>query len=857
MKTESYSMILKNSPMAFAYHKIVLNSSEEPCDYIFLEVNPAFEEMTGLRGEDILGKRVTEVISGIRNEPFDFVAVYGATALQGGTAEYEQYSHGLKRWYRIQVYSHEKYYFAVNFLDITKEKQQLTERESLMEQLKENELQFQRLIDNLPFSLIISRSDGTILYTNATGIKLFEMSGEVTNRKSTIPFWLDIRDRESFLQAIEEQEQIQDFEMHLKTGTGRHFWARGSGMMIKYQNQLAILSTHHDITERKVIETALKLSEEKFRLIFENAGESILIVQNNSIQIFNPMVRTMTGYSEEELTERSFIDFTYPEDRKTALKAYHDRLTGKSLSEKSKYRIVRKDGEIVWVEAHGVKIEWNGRPAIQYFIIDITEQKRAEDALKASEEQYRLITEFASDMIWVFNYTIFKFTYVSPSVFQLLGYLPEEALGLELSKLIPEEYIKIAESRISEVIREFLDGPNKGNAHVMEMQNIHKNGNRVWIELSSKYRYNQKNEIEIVGVSRNIEERKKAEQEVLYLSYHDQMTGLYNRRFYEEELRRVDHARNLPMTLVLADVNGLKLTNDAFGHIAGDQLLIRTAEILTREFRQGDLIARIGGDEFIILLPRTDAEETDRIIGRIKKALASERCGNTVLSVSFGAATKESMAQEMESIFIEAENTMYRRKLNESNSMRNETIKIITHALYTKNHAEEAHSRRVGRLCGSIAEAMEMSEEAINEIITAGFLHDIGKIGMDEKLLRKSEPFSEEEWEEYKRHSEKGYQILKASSEFAQVAQYVLCHHEQMDGLGYPRGISGDNIPVQSRILRLADAYDTMTNPRGYEEAMTQAEAIESILQNTGTQFDSQIARIFIDNVLPEYVQSQ
>lgn len=857
MKTESYSMILKNSPMAFAYHKIVLDTSGEPCDYIFLEVNLAFEEMTGLKGEDILGKRVTEIIPGIRKEPFDFVAVYGATALQGGTAEYEQYSEGLKRWYKIQVYSHEKYYFAVNFLDISKEKQQLTERESLMEQLKENELQFQRLIDNLPFSLIISRFDGTILYINATGIKLFEMSGEVTNRKSTLPFWLDIRDRESFLQAIEEQEQIQDFEMHLKAESGRHFWARGSGMMIKYQNQLAILSTHHDITERKVIETALKLSEEKFRLIFENAGESILIVQNNSIQIFNPMVRNMTGYSAEELTERSFIDFTYPEDRKTALKAYHDRLTGKSLSEKSKYRIVRKDGQIVWVEAHGVKIDWNSRPAIQYFFIDITEQKRAEDALKASEEQYRLITEFASDMIWVFNYTIFKFTYVSPSVFQLLGYLPEEALELELSELIPEEYLRIAEKRISEIIDEFLDGPSKGNAHVLEMQNIHKNGKRVWIELSSKYRYNQKNEIEIVGVSRNIEERKKAEQKVLYLSYHDQMTGLYNRRFYEEELRRLDHARNLPMTLVLADVNGLKLTNDAFGHIAGDQLLVRTSEILTREFRQGDLIARIGGDEFIILLPRTDAEETDRIIGRIKKALAAERCGNTVMSVSFGAATKESMSQDMEGIFIEAENTMYRRKLNESSSMRNETIKIITNALYTKNQAEEAHSRRVGRLCGSIAEAMEMSEEAMNEIITAGVLHDIGKIGMDKKLLHKSEPLSEEEWEEYKRHSEKGYQILKASSEFAQVAQYVLCHHEQMDGQGYPRGISGENIPVQSRILRLADAYDTMMNPRGYEKAMTQADAVENILQHAGTQFDPQIVSVFLEKVLPDYVQSQ
>ena len=732
--------------------------------------------------------------------------------------------------------------------DITDEQQQ--ELEKLLGLLKENEIQFQRLIDNLPFSLIISNYEGTILYINEAGRKLFELEGEAANQKSTLPFWVDLRDRQNFFRAIEEEEQIQDFEMHLKTENGRVFWARGSGMMIKYHNQPAVLSTHHDITERKMIENALKLSEEKFRLIFENAAESILVVQNNRIQIFNPMVQQMTGYSSEDLVNSNFIDFTHPEDRTLVLKAYHNRLAGKKHSEKSQYRIVRKDGGIVWVEAHGVKIEWSRYPAIQYFIIDITEQKKAEDALRASEEKYRLITEFASDMIWVFNYTNNQFTYVSPSVFHLLGYQQEEALKLDLSELIPEEHLRLVKRKIPEIINEFLDGPNPENSYIMEMQNFHKNGQRVWIELSSKYRYNSKNEIEIIGVSRNIEERKKAEREVLYLSYHDQLTGLYNRRFYEEELRRLDVSRNLPITLVLADVNGLKLTNDAFGHLAGDRLLIRTAEILTQECRKGDLIARIGGDEFVILLPRTGTEEAERVIKRIKRALAAEQLGNTVLSVSFGAATKLSMSQEMENIFIEAENTMYRNKLNESSSMRNETIKIITHALYTKKGVAD-HSKRVGKLCGKIAEKLGMSEEAVNELITAGYLHDIGKVGMEKSYPAKSDSIDSEQWEEYKRHSEKGYQILKASNEFTQVAQYVLSLHERWDGLGFPRGISGENIPIQSRILLVADAYDAMVHPRENEEAISEEDAAEILQKCAGSQFDPEIVRTLVEQVLP------
>ena len=174
----------------------------------------------------------------------------------------------------------------------------------------------------------------------------------------------------------------------------------------------------------------------------------------------------------------------------------------------------------------------------------------------------------------------------------------------------------------------------------------------------------------------DITERKQKEEEILYLSYYDQLTGLYNRRYYEEELKRIDTARNLPITVVMADVNGLKLINDALGHLVGDQLLKKVAGIIKKECRADDIIARIGGDEFVILLPKTDSIEAEKIIKRISSVISKEKINCINCSASFGYATKKVLSEDITHIYMHAEDWMYKHKLSASENFKKEAAKL-------------------------------------------------------------------------------------------------------------------------------------------------------------------------------------
>jgi diguanylate cyclase (GGDEF)-like protein/PAS domain S-box-containing protein/putative nucleotidyltransferase with HDIG domain len=356
----------------------------------------------------------------------------------------------------------------------------------------------------------------------------------------------------------------------------------------------------------------------------------------------------------------------------------------------------------------------------------------------------------------------------------------------------------------------------------------------------------------IHALCRDVSERKQLEQKLEYLSYHDQLTGLYNRRFYEEELIRLDTERNIPITLVMADVNGLKLTNDAFGHKAGDILLEKVANILKRECRDNEIVARMGGDEFIILLPKTDEKNANKIIERINTAIANEKMDNAIISISMGFAIKQNVSDDMNQVFKKAEDDMYRHKLSESSSIRSKTIDLIINSLYEKNSREMLHSKRVSEICEAIAIKMNFEKNNVNQIRIAGLMHDIGKIGINDTILNKAGKLNSDEWNEVKRHSEIGYRILCSANEFSEIADYVLEHHESWNGKGYPKGLKEEEISLQARIIAVADSYDAMTSERTYGKTLSGEEAINELRRCSGVQFDPDIVKVFIEQVLGE-----
>lgn len=357
----------------------------------------------------------------------------------------------------------------------------------------------------------------------------------------------------------------------------------------------------------------------------------------------------------------------------------------------------------------------------------------------------------------------------------------------------------------------------------------------------------------LIGVSRDITDRKRTEAEILYLSQHDVLTGLHNRSYYEKERKRLDHPDYLPLSLIIGDINGLKLINDAFGHGEGDKLLISIAKILQLCARENDVLVRTGGDEFVMLLPKTTYTETGILAEEIKNAcedgykLEDELI---ITSISLGYATKSSEHESLEKVFKLAEESMYRKKLLEYKSFHSAIMDSIKTTLFEKSNETEAHAERMADLAKQLGRALALDQEDLVALELVATLHDIGKISIDSKLLLKNAELTDEEWTEIKKHPEVGYRIAQTVPELRKISEYILCHHERWDGSGYPQGLKAEEIPLLARILAIVDAYDAMTQDRSYRRAMSENEAIDELKHHAGSQFDPQLVEVFINAVI-------
>lgn len=716
----------------------------------------------------------------------------------------------------------------------------ITAYKNSIETIVKNELQFERIIHSLPFALTIITLEGIVLYVNPKGVEYFEVEADIIGEKAAMLYWVEPEKRELWIQEIKSQGIVTDFEMHVKTASGKELWSMGSGIIIEYQGKVCVLSTQHDITERKEMEESLRKSEEQYKLLFENAAESIVVIQDLKVVLSNEMATMLTGYTTEELGRIPFVNYIHPEDKNLVVENHKKRLKGEKVDRVYSYRIIKKSGAVRWVEMNSLKINWKGEIATFNLLSDITERKLAEDALKVSEEKYRLLFENAVEAILVIQDAEIKIC--NPVTAELTGYSVEELLKMRFTDFIYEE------DKENAIIfhNQRLEGISNGTKQQFRI--VKKDKEIRWIE-SDGIKIDWNGEDASLHFAMDITDRKVTEEKILYLSYFDQLTGLYNRRFYEEELKRLDTKRNLPITLVMADVNGLKLTNDAFGHISGDKLLKAVADIMKKELRADDILARIGGDEFVILLPKTDNVTAQLVVNRIKDKISKTVIDKITASVSFGLDTKKEEYEDMEKVFSQAEDYMYRRKLLESASLKSEMITLITRSLHERDKDEQLHSERVADLCKKIAEAMELESHHVSEMGLLGLLHDIGKIGINQNILNSNSKLKEREWNEIKKHPETGYHILKSVSEFSHIAEYVLCHHERPDGKGYPSGIKDKDIPFQSKILSIAEAYDSMIH-KHYKEPVAIDKAIDELLLNSGTQFDEQIVKTFIEKVV-------
>jgi len=713
------------------------------------------------------------------------------------------------------------------------------------------------LIQNLPGVVYRCLNDGdwTMLYLSD---QIISLSGFTPSDfiNSTITYLKLIKPQYRQYVADEfklclAENKVVELTYQIETKSHEVKWVQETARFINQKNEdnLDIIEGFiEDVTEKH--NTKLKTDYLQYLLEYivknSNQGVAILDAKLNFVYVSDKFTE-IYRINEKNIVGKHHYD-VFPDLPEKWRKVHKRALKGEVLSG-DRDIFERLDGTVDytrWLCRPWVEINGNIGGIIIYTEV-INDLISAELNYKESRDRLKLVMDNLPIGIAVNSITpTVEFEYMNDLFPAIYGTTKEK---LQVSNSFWDEVYEDKAFR-DEIKEKVLSGLASNDIEKMKWENIPLTKNGVISKYISASGTPIPGSDMIISMVRDVTNQKKRETEILYASNHDYLTSIPNRRYFEEKLKYCDDPKFLPLTLVMIDLDGLKLINDAYGHESGNSVLKKTSKILQEIKRDLDFVARIGGDEFVIIMPNTPEEECKKIENMIEDKTNILLFGEIKFSLSIGYETKKESNEDIADILNKAEDNMYANKVLHGQSTRNETIMSIFETLREKYVEERNHSDRVSNYCRLIGEKLSLSNDELKELELAGLMHDIGKITIPDNILDKPGKLNEDEWKIMKAHTINGYHILRSADKYSRLSEYALTHHERIDGKGYPNGLKGDEIPLFSRIICVADAYEAMTANRPYRKALSQEKAIEELKRHSGSQFDEKIVSIFLTEIL-------
>ena len=584
---------------------------------------------------------------------------------------------------------------------------------------------------------------------------------------------------------------------------------------------------------------ALSAARAKYKELFDFLPITVFeIDESRYITLINQNAYKMFGYTDDTIIDGfNVLQVIAPEDCSIARENIQRVLDGEILSGRE-YKAQREDGKRITIFVNSSPIVRDGKiVGVRGSIVDVSERKEIEERLRESEEKFRLLFENSPLGIMHFD-NQGVITDCNEKFATIIGSSKDILVGLNL--------LSLPNKKVVGCVKEALAG---GQAHFEGEYYAVTSGKTSLVKADyAPITINSGSIIGGVGIVEDIRERKEAEEQLIYLSYHDSLTGLYNRVYFEQELRRIEKGRLAAAGIIVCDVDGLKLVNDTLGHDVGDTLLAVAAGVIRDSFRKEDVVARIGGDEFAVLLPDSSRDVVEIAHRRLKENIEKYNTTNPdiPLSISAGYAFCGQEFSGVNELFKAADNSMYREKLHSCNSARSAIVQTLMKALEARDFITEGHADRLQDIVARMAQATGLNGHKAADLRLFAQFHDIGKVGIPDRILFKPGPLTPEEYSEMQKHCEIGHRIALSSPDLATIADWILKHHEWWNGGGYPLGLEGREIPLECRILGIADAYDAMVSDRPYRRAMPQEEAVKELKRCAGTQFDPELVDRFV-----------